>query len=398
MSRNVYDDWSITGSVEEKNLPGAVPYNAKTNSFIFIFSACLLLIIGLICQYSASYPQALENGLNNYYYFIKQLIYTCVGLVVAFTLVAIPEKILKLLCPVFMLLCLVALGINFFIKSDFLLSDNMMNFVFFSQILYLGLFFANRTEGISRLREISIPILFSILFLAAILLQKNFAYSLLFLLITIVMFACGGVGTGGVVLLLLYAIVPSVCWILSDETNLRMFLNLLVPGYYNTSSATQYVYAQSSIVSGGILGKGLGMGEFKYGLISGISEDFIFCNICEEFGLVGSLFVLILFVLIAWSGYRCASRIKFENRFLSNCTTGLTTLIVWQAILNILSVFGIIPIRGFSLPFFSSGIQIILTIVECALIYKSTFTKVMDSYSPLDGHFELESGYDIENC
>lgn len=399
MSRLNYDDWNIAGNYSERTLPGSVPYSSRTNSTIFISSACLLLIFGLISLYSASFPIALANGLDSYAYFMKQLLYTCTGVVLAIFIYIIPEKALKVISPVFMILCLSVLGINYFVKSNFLISEEMLNLVFLAHILYLSLFFSNRLNGVNRLRELVLPIVFSILFLVTILIQKNFASGLLFFLLTVVMFACGGVGFGGVMLFVLYALVPAVCWIIADETNLKTILNLLMPGYFNSGTASQYIFAKSAIAGGGLFGKGLGMGEFKSGLIQDITGEFIFCNVCEEFGFIGALILLVLLLVFAWTGFRCAKHLRNENRFYSNISIGITTIIVWQAILNLLSVFSVIPISGFSLPFFSEGVNIILLICECALLYKACRVNAVSEQKPdiTVNNRKTESFYDLEN-
>jgi cell division protein FtsW len=124
------------------------------------------------------------------------------------------------------------------------------------------------------------------------------------------------------------------------------FVDKLGDGWQNIQS----LYA---ISSGGLFGVGLGNSRQKYLYISEPQNDFIFAVICEELGLIGAMFVILLFVLFVWRGF--AVSLANPDRFSKFVGIGITSQIGFQALLNVCVVTKIVPNTGISLPFFSSG-------------------------------------------
>ena len=132
-------------------------------------------------------------------------------------------------------------------------------------------------------------------------------------------------------------------------------------------SAWQTLQGMYAIGSGGLFGVGLGNGRQKYGYVSEPQNDFIFTVICEELGFFGALFVITLFVLLLWRGYKIAA--KCPDKFSSLVVYGLTTKIALQTLLNIAVVTNSMPNTGISLPFFSSGgTALMIQIFEMGII------------------------------
>lgn len=108
-----------------------------------------------------------------------------------------------------------------------------------------------------------------------------------------------------------------------------------------------------AIGSGGIWGKGFGNSTQKYHYLPFAVNDFVFSILCEEFGLVGGLTVILLFVLFVMRGFVIAS--NAFDRFGCLLATGITFHIGLQALLNIGVCLCCIPNTGISMPFFSYG-------------------------------------------
>jgi cell division protein FtsW len=117
--------------------------------------------------------------------------------------------------------------------------------------------------------------------------------------------------------------------------------------------ARQAVEAKIAIGSGGLTGLGLGDGMQKYGFLSEIHSDFIFANIGEELGLAATLLVVLAFLLIAVCGLFIALRAR--DQFGCLLAVGVTSLISYQAIINIGVVTSLLPNKGLALPFISAG-------------------------------------------
>lgn len=116
-----------------------------------------------------------------------------------------------------------------------------------------------------------------------------------------------------------------------------------------------YQLAQSLIAfgSGGTFGMGLGMGRQKYAYLPYPESDFIFAIVGEDFGLVGCVAVIALFVAFLLCGMRIATRCR--DKFGALLAAGITCSITVQAFLNMGVVIGILPTTGLPLPFFSAG-------------------------------------------
>jgi cell division protein FtsW len=105
--------------------------------------------------------------------------------------------------------------------------------------------------------------------------------------------------------------------------------------------------------SGNIVGLGLGNSVQKYYYLPEAHTDFIFAIIGEELGLLGTILVVILFVLFMFFGIRVC--FKTRDYFGKVMAVGLTSIIVVPAIINIFVVVGLAPVTGLALPFISYG-------------------------------------------
>lgn len=118
---------------------------------------------------------------------------------------------------------------------------------------------------------------------------------------------------------------------------------------------TGYQILQSlyAIGSGGLFGLGLGKSRQKYLYLPFQYNDYIFAIICEELGLVGALLIMVLFGMLILRGYWIA--LRAPNKFSTVLCAGLITLIAVQTVLNLGVVTNLLPSTGIALPFFSYG-------------------------------------------
>jgi cell division protein FtsW len=130
------------------------------------------------------------------------------------------------------------------------------------------------------------------------------------------------------------------------------FLNPLDPAWL-TNINLQLYQSLLALGSGGFLGIGLGASRQKTGFLFGPHVDSIFAIIGEELGFFGGVIVLLLFVLLAFRGFRLARRT--QDIYGALLATGITTWLVLQAMVNIGSTTASIPYTGVPLPFISYG-------------------------------------------
>ncbi len=132
-------------------------------------------------------------------------------------------------------------------------------------------------------------------------------------------------------------------------------------------SGFQIVQSLYAIGSGGLMGLGLGRSRQKYLYLPEEHNDYIFPIICEELGFVGAMVIIVLFMLLIIRGYWIAMHAR--DRFGSLVVGGITTLLALQVFFNIGVVTNFLPSTGISLPFFSyGGTALLLQLFEMGLI------------------------------
>ena len=122
-----------------------------------------------------------------------------------------------------------------------------------------------------------------------------------------------------------------------------------------------------AIGSGGIWGKGFGNSSQKYYYLPEAQNDFVYAILVEEFGLVGGILIILLFVIFVLRGLYIAR--KAEDKFGCLMATGITFQVGMQALLNIGVNLCCIPNTGISLPFFSyGGTALVFQLLEIGLL------------------------------
>ncbi len=148
--------------------------------------------------------------------------------------------------------------------------------------------------------------------------------------------------------------VAGACFLIfKDGYSLARLESYLDPFKDPRGSGWQAVQSLYAIGSGGLFGMGLGRSVQKFLYIPEPQNDFIFAIICEELGFIGALFVLVLFAIVF---IRCIKiSLEAPDALGSLIAVGMTSLIMYQAVINIAVVTGLVPVTGMPLPFFSAG-------------------------------------------
>lgn len=118
-------------------------------------------------------------------------------------------------------------------------------------------------------------------------------------------------------------------------------------------SGFQIIQSQIALGSGGILGIGLGQSKQKLFYLPAAHTDFIFSIIGEELGLLGTIGIIILFMIFIYQGFKIIK--NAPNKFSYFLSLGLVLMISFKAIINIGVSCGVLPTKGLPLPFISYG-------------------------------------------
>jgi len=124
---------------------------------------------------------------------------------------------------------------------------------------------------------------------------------------------------------------------------------------WGSINSISYQLNQSMLAlgAGGFFGKGLAQSQMKLLYLPEPHTDFIFPIIGEELGFIGTLFVIFLFLLFAWRGWKISR--QSTDYFGSLLALGITLLVAFQSLVNMAVACGLVPTKGLPLPFISFG-------------------------------------------
>jgi cell division protein FtsW len=329
----------------------------------------VFLILGVLILTSDSAPFSEEKFGNSYYYLTHQLFFGILpGLFLFFLLLKSDLNFLKKYSPLFLFLNLIllalvfipnfgveirggarwiALGPLFFQPSEFL----KLTFV-----IYLSAWLSSKTkekkkEGFS---------------------QTFFAFLILIILISLFLISQPDISTLGIIfatslamfflaktpvwqtfligLLALILFFPLVKFAPYRFHRILVFLN---PELDPFGIGYQIKQALIAIGSGKIFGLGLGLSQQKLGILPQSFSDSIFAIFAEETGFLGSLFLISLYLLFFWRGFKIGN--ESQDIFEKLLASGISFWITIQAFINIGAMIGILPLSGIPLPFISYG-------------------------------------------
>ena len=120
-----------------------------------------------------------------------------------------------------------------------------------------------------------------------------------------------------------------------------------------TQASWQVQQAAIAFINGGIFGRGLGESHQKFGFLPTPHTDSIFAIVGEELGLIGCVLLILLFVALAWRGFRIAAGAR--DQLGAMLASGIVCWVLLEAIINIAVMVGLLPFAGNALPFISYG-------------------------------------------
>jgi cell division protein FtsW len=333
---------------------------------LLIAAVLILVTIGVVMLFSASIVRG-DSQFDDTEYFVKrQIIWMCLSLIAAFLCARIDlawfrKAALPAVAVCALLLVLVRIpGIGVCINGSWRwlrfgpLTVQPSEFAKVGMILAAAWWIARRRRYMHTfLRGVLVPIFGLGLFAVLLMAEPDFGTTVLISLVTVALLYIGGArvsyllsfgaaGLGAFALILLH-----------NANRMRRIFAFLDPEKYAQEEAWQLINALNAFAAGGAHGTGLGNSIQKYHYLPEAHTDFILPIIGEEFGLIATLLVLVLFVIVFFCGLRIASRAADDfGRF---SALGITLMITLQAIINLAVVTGSMPTKGLALPFISYG-------------------------------------------
>jgi cell division protein FtsW len=332
----------------------------------WIFGVTLILVFaGLVMIFSASAVMANEKFGSAYYFLLRQIAYAAAGLVAMFIMMNIDYKKLKHPAIVFSLVGITTLLLVavFFLDTSHN-THRWLRFGVFSMqpselakpalILFLAYFLETRTKTLGDWRNTLLPaIVPTVLFAALILREPDLGTAMMCAAITAAILYIAGMSLKYFAYALV-PIIPLLYWmIFLTPWRFQRIIVFLNPLANAQGTGFQIVQSLIAVSTGGITGSGLMEGKQKLFYLPEPQTDFIFAVTAEELGLIGSLFIVVLFAVFCYRGYRTA--VRNNDTFARLLAVGITTMIGVQAFFNISVVLALLPTKGIPLPFISYG-------------------------------------------
>ena len=225
-----------------------------------------------------------------------------------------------------------------------------------------------RADHAEQVRRVVAPLLVVLAVSAVLVLeQPDMGTAIVLVCITFGLLYAGGVPVRPVLKALAATAVLGMIVGLAEPYRRARLLSFVNPFAHAKGSGYQVVQSLVGLGSGRLSGLGLGGGHQQWGLLPNAHTDFIFSVVGEDGGFAGALFVLALFLALAWLGLRTASRAP--DRFGGLLAIAATCWITSQAVINVGAVIGILPVTGIPLPFISfGGSSLVITMVATGIL------------------------------
>lgn len=323
-----------------------------------------MLIFGVVMVFSSSFPFSVLGADHPYYFILRQFVWLALGVTAMVVVSRIPYTLWERWSVVMMGIMLVALVFLMFVGSERFGSTR----TFFDGsvqpsepakiviIIYIATWLASKGERIRNVWAGLVP--FSVLlgFLTLLLvLQPSISTAALIVVTASIMFFIAGASLRQ--LLVIALIATATFWVIIQYSSYAgERLDKYLESIWDPMYSQEYQVSQSiqALARGGPVGVGVGQGSAQHvGFVPLAWTDNIYAVIGEELGLLGALLVVLLFALLAYRGLRIA--LKCRDNFGMLLATGITAMLIMQALLNVAVVVAAVPPTGVTLPFFSYG-------------------------------------------
>lgn len=345
----------------------------------FLAFVLILLTVGLVMLFSASYAYSYAYYNNSYKFITRQALFAVVGVIAMFVTSRIDYHVWRKFAWIVYVITL-AMLVVLLIMPPMVSGMDVKRWVVigpvnfqpseaakFAVILLFSSLISANYKQMKSLKFIIFLVFLLGLTCGLIVLEPHLSATILVFSIGVVLMIVGGLqkryivigGIGGVGLL-----AAGITIVGYSSDRIKYWLD---PWADSVGKGFQTIQSLLAIGSGGILGRGIGQSRQKYLWVPEPHNDFIFSIVCEELGLVGAVLIIILFCLLVWRGFTIAMR--SPDKFGSLLAIGLTFQVGLQAMLNIWVVTNTIPNTGISLPFFSyGGTSLLILLAEMGIV------------------------------
>lgn len=328
------------------------------------FATLILILIGLIMVFSSSGVMASDKYDQPFYFFIHQIIGAGLGLILVMSIAWIRKPFYQNANIIFFLLLLTLFLLSLSLVMPAMGNTNRwvqfigMRFqpselAKISMILFFAYYLDKKKDKIDDPRTLVFPLAILVLFLLLIIKEPDYGTAMLLFLIAAIMLFLGGVKLKYFLALGILFIGFFAFYLFQASYRLDRVRAILSPTHDPQGASFQIIQSKLAVGSGGLFGVNIGQSSQKLFFLPCAHTDYIYAIVGEELGLLGTMVILLLFLVILWRGLLISWRAP--NLFSQMVAAGLTLAIFLQAMLNISIVLGLVPPTGFPLPLISYG-------------------------------------------
>ena len=334
----------------------------------------LLVIIGLIILYSTSAYNGEVKFQDSFYYLKKQVFATSLGIAAMFFMANTDYHICRHLAvlgyitAILLSLAVMFVGDEYNGSKRWLslgpLSFQPSEFAKVAVILFLAHIVTKNVKQMGSMKTL-LKIVISILPIVGLVGASNLSTAIIILGIAVVLVFVASPKYGQFIWMGVLGAGFMTIFLALESYRLERIAIWRNPEAYEKGYQTlQGLYA---IGSGGLFGRGLGESVQKLGFVPEAQNDMIFSIVCEELGLFGAGFILVLFLILIWRFFVIATRAA--DLFGALIASGAMAHMMIQVILNIAVVTNTIPNTGITLPFISyGGTSVVFLLLEMGLV------------------------------
>jgi cell division protein FtsW len=344
---------------------------------LLLGTVAILLIIGIICVYSASSVLALTHYGSAHYFLVKQLVGLLLGISIAIGMQKMEINTVKAAAPYLFWGSLLLTAATLLPSISHLIHGSrrwlaIAGFSFqpsellkVTLPLYIATFLEKAYLNNTR-RAVAYVVLGTIVSATSmvLLLQPDFGLTVTLLVTTLALLFIAQFNLRHIAYLLGGLSIISIILIAMRPYRIRRLLTFLDPWSDPRGAGFQIIQSLIAIGSGHWTGMGIGHSKQKFFYLPMQHTDFIFAIIAEEIGFIGCFFLIALYVLFLYAGLRLATMVP--TLFAQLTIAGYTILIGLQTIINMAVATGLAPTKGMGLPFMSYGNSAL--IASCMMI------------------------------
>lgn len=328
--------------------------------FVIIICALFLSLFGLLMIFNVSFPSAMRDFGDKYYYFKEQLNWFAVGIAaMIFFSFFDYHKLYRLALPL-LLATLVflgavfipgigvkALGASRWINLGFI-NFQPAEFAKLTLVIYLSAWFAYKEKG----RLLSFLILLGLV-VSLIVLEPDLGTAGIVSVVAVVLYFLSGASLWHFFFLLPIVAGGGILMAVIAPYRFQRILTFLNPNVDPQGSSYHLRQILLALGSGGWLGLGLGKSRQKFSYLPEAATDSIFAIVGEELGFLGATFLIFLFFMLFWRGVHMA--FNAADKFGRLLAGGLISALTLQVLINLGAMVSLIPLTGVPLPFISYG-------------------------------------------